>query len=65
MSLWDGLGTDHRCQVIGMRAMNHPQDFDSDIIGRMPMRFHVNQSVLKQTSMWELAPGDASKKILL
>ncbi|TKC53891.1 hypothetical protein EI555_018646, partial [Monodon monoceros] len=45
MSLWDGLGTDHRCQVIVMGATNHPQDFDSDIIGKMPMRFHVNQPV--------------------
>uniref|UniRef100_A0A8C6CN07 Outer mitochondrial transmembrane helix translocase n=1 Tax=Moschus moschiferus TaxID=68415 RepID=A0A8C6CN07_MOSMO len=47
MSLWDGLDTDHSCQVIVMGA-NHPQDLDSAIMRRMPTRFPINQPALKQ-----------------
>ncbi|XP_072296366.1 outer mitochondrial transmembrane helix translocase isoform X3 [Eucyclogobius newberryi] len=43
MSLWDGLDTDHDCQVIVMGATNRPQDLDSAIMRRMPTRFHINQ----------------------
>uniref|UniRef100_A0A2I3H2R6 Outer mitochondrial transmembrane helix translocase n=1 Tax=Nomascus leucogenys TaxID=61853 RepID=A0A2I3H2R6_NOMLE len=45
MSLWDGLDTDHSCQVIVMGATNRPQDLDSAIMRRMPTRFHINQPV--------------------
>uniref|UniRef100_A0A4W6G3F0 Outer mitochondrial transmembrane helix translocase n=1 Tax=Lates calcarifer TaxID=8187 RepID=A0A4W6G3F0_LATCA len=45
MSLWDGLDTDHHCQVIIMGATNRPQDLDSAILRRMPTRFHINQPV--------------------
>ncbi|XP_044095434.1 outer mitochondrial transmembrane helix translocase isoform X3 [Neovison vison] len=48
MSLWDGLDTDHSCQVIVMGATNRPQDLDSAIMRRMPTRFHINQPALKQ-----------------
>uniref|UniRef100_A0A8C9LTR2 Outer mitochondrial transmembrane helix translocase n=1 Tax=Piliocolobus tephrosceles TaxID=591936 RepID=A0A8C9LTR2_9PRIM len=48
MSLWDGLDTDHSCQVIVMGATNRPQDLDSAIMRRMPTRFHINQLALKQ-----------------
>ncbi|KAM9772936.1 outer mitochondrial transmembrane helix translocase isoform X2 [Syngnathus typhle] len=48
MSLWDGLDTDHRCQVIVMGATNRPQDLDSAILRRMPTRFHINQPSLHQ-----------------
>ncbi|KAI4578924.1 hypothetical protein MJG53_000801 [Ovis ammon polii x Ovis aries] len=48
MSLWDGLDTDHSCQVIVMGATNHSQDLDSAIMRRMPTRFHINQPALKQ-----------------
>ncbi|XP_029953873.1 ATPase family AAA domain-containing protein 1-B [Salarias fasciatus] len=48
MSLWDGLDTDHHCQVIIMGATNRPQDLDSAILRRMPTRFHINQPSLKQ-----------------
>ncbi|XP_061561247.1 outer mitochondrial transmembrane helix translocase isoform X1 [Phycodurus eques] len=48
MSLWDGLDTDHRCQVIVMGATNRPQDLDSAILRRMPTRFHINQPSLRQ-----------------
>uniref|UniRef100_A0A3Q2XGY2 Outer mitochondrial transmembrane helix translocase n=1 Tax=Hippocampus comes TaxID=109280 RepID=A0A3Q2XGY2_HIPCM len=48
MSLWDGLDTDHRCQVIIMGATNRPQDLDSAILRRMPTRFHINQPSLHQ-----------------
>ncbi|XP_030883215.1 ATPase family AAA domain-containing protein 1 [Leptonychotes weddellii] len=46
MSLWDGLDTDHSCQVIVMGATNRPQDLDSAIMRRMPTRFHINQPKL-------------------
>lgn len=49
MSLWDGLDTDHRCQVIIMGATNRPQDLDSAILRRMPTRFHINQPVCTPT----------------
>uniref|UniRef100_A0A2K5MQ37 Outer mitochondrial transmembrane helix translocase n=1 Tax=Cercocebus atys TaxID=9531 RepID=A0A2K5MQ37_CERAT len=45
MSLWDGLDTDHSCQVIVMGATNRPQDLDSAIMRRTPTRFHINQHV--------------------
>uniref|UniRef100_A0A3B3IDC2 Outer mitochondrial transmembrane helix translocase n=1 Tax=Oryzias latipes TaxID=8090 RepID=A0A3B3IDC2_ORYLA len=48
MSLWDGLDTDHYCQVIIMGATNRPQDLDSAILRRMPTRFHINQPSAKQ-----------------
>ncbi|XP_077482632.1 outer mitochondrial transmembrane helix translocase isoform X2 [Stigmatopora argus] len=48
MSLWDGLDTDHRCQVIVMGATNRPQDLDSAILRRMPARFHIKQPSLHQ-----------------
>uniref|UniRef100_A0A452EZ81 Outer mitochondrial transmembrane helix translocase n=1 Tax=Capra hircus TaxID=9925 RepID=A0A452EZ81_CAPHI len=48
MSLRDGLDTDHSCQVIVMGATYRPQDVDSAIMRRMPTRFHINQSALKQ-----------------
>ncbi|XP_057681533.1 outer mitochondrial transmembrane helix translocase [Corythoichthys intestinalis] len=48
MSLWDGLDTDHRCQVIIMGATNRPQDLDSAILRRMPTRFHIKQPGLHQ-----------------
>ncbi|XP_053709520.1 outer mitochondrial transmembrane helix translocase [Synchiropus splendidus] len=48
MSLWDGLDTDHYCQVIVMGATNRPQDLDSAILRRMPTRFHINQPGLRQ-----------------
>uniref|UniRef100_A0A1A8EN66 Outer mitochondrial transmembrane helix translocase n=1 Tax=Nothobranchius korthausae TaxID=1143690 RepID=A0A1A8EN66_9TELE len=48
MSLWDGLDTDHHCQVIIMGATNRPQDLDSAILRRMPSRFHINQPIAKQ-----------------
>ncbi|XP_029383986.1 outer mitochondrial transmembrane helix translocase isoform X2 [Echeneis naucrates] len=48
MSLWDGLDTDHHCQVIIMGATNRPQDLDSAILRRMPTRFHINQPSVKQ-----------------
>uniref|UniRef100_A0A8C6LFL5 Outer mitochondrial transmembrane helix translocase n=1 Tax=Nothobranchius furzeri TaxID=105023 RepID=A0A8C6LFL5_NOTFU len=48
MSLWDGLDTDHHCQVIIMGATNRPQDLDSAILRRMPTRFHINQPIAKQ-----------------
>lgn len=41
ISLWDGLNTDHSCQIV-MGASNHPQDLDSAIM-RVPTRLHVNQ----------------------
>ncbi|OBS66439.1 hypothetical protein A6R68_05023, partial [Neotoma lepida] len=46
MSLWDGLDTDHSCQVIVMGATNRPQDLDSAIMRRMPTRFHINQPLV-------------------
>uniref|UniRef100_A0A3B5QET3 ATPase family AAA domain containing 1b n=2 Tax=Xiphophorus TaxID=8082 RepID=A0A3B5QET3_XIPMA len=46
MSLWDGLDTDHHCQVIIMGATNRPQDLDSAILRRMPTRFHIKQTEL-------------------
>ncbi|XP_061837179.1 outer mitochondrial transmembrane helix translocase isoform X2 [Nerophis lumbriciformis] len=48
MSLWDGLDTDHHCQVIVMGATNRPQDLDSAILRRMPTRFHINQPGVHQ-----------------
>ncbi|XP_060795734.1 outer mitochondrial transmembrane helix translocase isoform X1 [Neoarius graeffei] len=48
MSLWDGLDTDYKCQVIIMGATNRPQDLDSAILRRMPTRFHINQPNIKQ-----------------
>ncbi|XP_017297147.2 ATPase family AAA domain-containing protein 1-B [Kryptolebias marmoratus] len=48
MSLWDGLDTDHHCQVIIMGATNRPQDLDSAILRRMPTRFHINQPSVRQ-----------------
>ncbi|KAF7649828.1 hypothetical protein LDENG_00135400, partial [Lucifuga dentata] len=48
MSLWDGLDTDHHCQVIIMGATNRPQDLDSAILRRMPTRFHINQPSVQQ-----------------
>ncbi|KAF3703984.1 ATPase family AAA domain-containing protein 1-B [Channa argus] len=48
MSLWDGLETDHHCQVIIMGATNRPQDLDSAILRRMPTRFHINQPSIRQ-----------------
>uniref|UniRef100_A0A8I5UUM0 Outer mitochondrial transmembrane helix translocase n=1 Tax=Pongo abelii TaxID=9601 RepID=A0A8I5UUM0_PONAB len=48
MSLWDGLDTDHSCQVIVMGATIHPQDLDTAIMRRIPTRFHINQPALKQ-----------------
>ncbi|XP_057598694.1 outer mitochondrial transmembrane helix translocase-like [Hippopotamus amphibius kiboko] len=48
MSLWDGLDTDHSCQVIVMGATTRPQDLDSAIMRIMPTRFHINQPALKQ-----------------
>uniref|UniRef100_A0A2I2YNG5 Outer mitochondrial transmembrane helix translocase n=1 Tax=Gorilla gorilla gorilla TaxID=9595 RepID=A0A2I2YNG5_GORGO len=48
MSLWDGLDTDHSCQVIVMGATIHPQDLDTAITRRIPTRFHINQPALKQ-----------------
>uniref|UniRef100_A0A673B8D1 Outer mitochondrial transmembrane helix translocase n=1 Tax=Sphaeramia orbicularis TaxID=375764 RepID=A0A673B8D1_9TELE len=50
MSLWDGLDTDHHCQVIIMGATNRPQDLDSAILRRMPTRFHINQPVHTHTT---------------
>ncbi|MEQ2261737.1 ATPase AAA domain-containing protein 1-B [Xenotaenia resolanae] len=48
MSLWDGMDTDHHCQVIIMGATNRPQDLDSAILRRMPTRFHINQPSERQ-----------------
>uniref|UniRef100_A0A2I3H6N7 Outer mitochondrial transmembrane helix translocase n=1 Tax=Nomascus leucogenys TaxID=61853 RepID=A0A2I3H6N7_NOMLE len=48
MNLWDGLDTDHSCQVIVMGATIHPQDLDTAIMRRIPTRFHINQPALKQ-----------------
>lgn len=48
MSLWDGLDTDHHCQVIIMGATNRPQDLDLAILRRMPTRFHINQPSERQ-----------------
>ncbi|XP_053306297.1 outer mitochondrial transmembrane helix translocase [Spea bombifrons] len=48
MSLWDGLDTDHSCQVVVMGATNRPQDIDAAILRRMPTRFHISQPSLAQ-----------------
>ncbi|XP_063324912.1 outer mitochondrial transmembrane helix translocase-like [Pelmatolapia mariae] len=41
MSLWDGLETDHQCQVIIMGATNRPEDIDPAILRRMPTKIHI------------------------
>ncbi|XP_005952428.1 outer mitochondrial transmembrane helix translocase isoform X2 [Haplochromis burtoni] len=41
MTLWDGLETDHQCQVIIMGATNRPEDIDPAILRRMPTKIHI------------------------
>ncbi|CAI5660357.1 unnamed protein product [Oreochromis niloticus] len=41
MSLWDGLETNHQCQVIIMGATNRPEDIDPAILRRMPTKIHI------------------------
>ncbi|XP_022247979.1 ATPase family AAA domain-containing protein 1-B-like isoform X1 [Limulus polyphemus] len=48
MSLWDGLITDPKCQVIIMGATNRPQDVDRAILRRMPAMFNVGLPNLPQ-----------------
>ncbi|CAI5660375.1 unnamed protein product [Oreochromis niloticus] len=45
MSLWDGLETDHQCQVIIMGATNRPDDMDPAILRRMPTKIHIKLPV--------------------
>jgi len=42
MSLWDGLLSHGRNDIIIMGATNRPQDVDSAILRRMPCRFYVS-----------------------
>uniref|UniRef100_A0A3Q0T2I9 Outer mitochondrial transmembrane helix translocase n=1 Tax=Amphilophus citrinellus TaxID=61819 RepID=A0A3Q0T2I9_AMPCI len=48
MSLWDGLGTDHHCQVLIMGATNRPDDLDPAILRRMPTKIHIKPPNVRQ-----------------
>ncbi|XP_042072795.1 outer mitochondrial transmembrane helix translocase-like [Haplochromis burtoni] len=48
MSLWDGLETDHQCQVIIMGATNRPEDIDPAILRRMPTKIHIKLPNIEQ-----------------
>jgi len=45
MSLWDGLATDHDCQVLIMGATNRPNDVDPAFRRRMPCMFRIGLPV--------------------
>ncbi|XP_030581925.1 ATPase family AAA domain-containing protein 1-B-like [Archocentrus centrarchus] len=48
MSLWDGLVTDHHCQVLIMGATNRRDDLDPAILRRMPTQIHIKLPSVRQ-----------------
>lgn len=43
MSLWDGIITDSRCQIMIIGATNRPQDVDAAILRRMPCMYRIGR----------------------